>query len=258
MTGQPICHDGMRELQDRFGTRLLPDRLAQHTRRAAFTPDDRAFIEGRSFFMLATARQKCRPGKASRNSPMPCPGAGPRSSATRDAEAARLSQTGGDAMEYQLVIGQLLQTGLARAPAQRITDADQVGMSCADMGQRVGRCHRWALVRARAPWLRPGLPAQPGRQRGAVARRLAAHRRCRQHGGGWPLRITDRMKDVPKSGGEWISALAMECRAGGAGRNHPQDQRWQDWQEGNPRQSGSGGLQSARVAGYARLLRPIA
>ena len=66
------------------------------------------------------------------------------------------------------------------------------------------------------------------------------------------------MKDVPKSGGEWISALAMECRAGGAGRNHPQDQRWQDWQEGNPRQSGSGGLQSARVAGYARLLRPIA
>ena len=64
-------------------------------------------------------------------------------------------------MEYQLVIGQLLQTGLTRAPAQRITDADQVGMSCADMGQRVGRCHRWALVRARAPWLRPGYLRNP-------------------------------------------------------------------------------------------------
>ena len=55
MAGQPIYHDGMRDLQDRFGTRLLADRLAQHTRREAFTPDDRAFIEGRTFFMLATA-----------------------------------------------------------------------------------------------------------------------------------------------------------------------------------------------------------
>jgi predicted pyridoxine 5'-phosphate oxidase superfamily flavin-nucleotide-binding protein len=55
MTEGPIYHDGMRELQDRFGTRLLADRLAQHTRREAFTPEDRLFIEGRTFFMLATA-----------------------------------------------------------------------------------------------------------------------------------------------------------------------------------------------------------
>jgi predicted pyridoxine 5'-phosphate oxidase superfamily flavin-nucleotide-binding protein len=55
MTDHPIYHAGMRDLQDRFGTRLLADRLAQHTRREAFTPDDRAFIEGRTFFMLATA-----------------------------------------------------------------------------------------------------------------------------------------------------------------------------------------------------------
>jgi uncharacterized protein len=55
MTDQPIYHDGMRELQDRFGTRMLADRLAQHTRRTAFTADDRTFIETRTFFMLATA-----------------------------------------------------------------------------------------------------------------------------------------------------------------------------------------------------------
>ena len=42
-------------------------------------------------------------------------------------------------MEYQLVIGQLLNTGLAKAPAQRITYADQVEMSYAEFGQRVGR-----------------------------------------------------------------------------------------------------------------------
>lgn len=55
MSGREIYHEGMRQLQDRFGTRLLADRLAQHTRREAFTPDDQAFIEGRTFFLLATA-----------------------------------------------------------------------------------------------------------------------------------------------------------------------------------------------------------
>ena len=42
-------------------------------------------------------------------------------------------------MEYQLVIGQLLTTGLAKAPAQRITYADHLEVSYAQMGQRVGR-----------------------------------------------------------------------------------------------------------------------
>ncbi len=42
-------------------------------------------------------------------------------------------------MEYQLVIGQLLNTGLAAAPAQRITYSDQRDMSYAEFGQRVGR-----------------------------------------------------------------------------------------------------------------------
>ena len=42
-------------------------------------------------------------------------------------------------MDYQLVIGQLLNTGLAKAPAQRITYGDQVEMSYAEFGQRVGQ-----------------------------------------------------------------------------------------------------------------------
>ena len=40
---------------------------------------------------------------------------------------------------YQLTIGTLLHTGLRTAPAQRITCADQVEMTYAEFGQRVGR-----------------------------------------------------------------------------------------------------------------------
>ena len=42
-------------------------------------------------------------------------------------------------MEYQLVIGQLLNSGLTAAPAQRITHGDQIEMTYAEMGQRVAR-----------------------------------------------------------------------------------------------------------------------
>jgi predicted pyridoxine 5'-phosphate oxidase superfamily flavin-nucleotide-binding protein len=48
-------HDGARELQDRFGTRALADRLHERLARAAFTDDDRAFIESRIMLFLATA-----------------------------------------------------------------------------------------------------------------------------------------------------------------------------------------------------------
>ena len=48
-------HAGMRELQDRFGTRALADRLDERLGRSAFTADDRAFIESRCLFFLATA-----------------------------------------------------------------------------------------------------------------------------------------------------------------------------------------------------------
>src|SRR5450631_10672 len=48
-------HPGMRQLQDRFDTRRLADRLDERLGRSAFTADDRAFIESRSLFFLATA-----------------------------------------------------------------------------------------------------------------------------------------------------------------------------------------------------------
>ena len=50
-----IYHAGSRELQDRFDTRRLADRLAERVSRAAFSVEDRAFIEAAPMFFLATA-----------------------------------------------------------------------------------------------------------------------------------------------------------------------------------------------------------
>ena len=52
---RPSYHDGARSLQDRFDTRRLADRLADRLQRAAFSDEDRAFIESRVMFFLATA-----------------------------------------------------------------------------------------------------------------------------------------------------------------------------------------------------------
>ena len=57
----PTYHAGMRELQDRFDTRALADRLDERLGRSAFTPEDRAFIESRPLFFLATADAGGRP-----------------------------------------------------------------------------------------------------------------------------------------------------------------------------------------------------
>ncbi|MGE0803614.1 MAG: pyridoxamine 5'-phosphate oxidase family protein [Lautropia sp.] len=54
-------HDAMRALQDRFDTRRLADRLDQRLGRTAFTEQDRAFIESRMLFFLATADARGRP-----------------------------------------------------------------------------------------------------------------------------------------------------------------------------------------------------
>src|SRR5215813_6853564 len=51
----PMYHDGSRSLQDRFESRKLADRLVDVLARNAFTDDDRAFIESRPLFFLATA-----------------------------------------------------------------------------------------------------------------------------------------------------------------------------------------------------------
>ena len=57
----PAYHSGMRELQDRCDTRQLADRLDEKLGRKAFTADDRAFIESRPLFFLATADAAGRP-----------------------------------------------------------------------------------------------------------------------------------------------------------------------------------------------------
>jgi predicted pyridoxine 5'-phosphate oxidase superfamily flavin-nucleotide-binding protein len=57
----PAYHAGMRKLQDRFDTRRLADRLAERLSRTEFTEGDRAFIESRIMFFLATADAEGRP-----------------------------------------------------------------------------------------------------------------------------------------------------------------------------------------------------
>lgn len=56
-----VYHEGARELQDRFDTRRLADQLAERFWRTTFTPEDKAFIESRAMFFLATADEHGRP-----------------------------------------------------------------------------------------------------------------------------------------------------------------------------------------------------
>lgn len=60
-TSPETYHDGMRRLQDRFDSRRLADRLEEKLARSTFTDEDRAFIESRSMFFLATADEAGRP-----------------------------------------------------------------------------------------------------------------------------------------------------------------------------------------------------
>ncbi len=50
-----LYHEGNRQLQDRFDTRRLADRIEERINRDTFDADDRAFIESRDMFFLATA-----------------------------------------------------------------------------------------------------------------------------------------------------------------------------------------------------------
>ena len=54
-------HAGMRELQERFDSRRLADRLEEKLGRAEFSAEDREFIESRELFFLATADAEGRP-----------------------------------------------------------------------------------------------------------------------------------------------------------------------------------------------------
>ena len=56
-----MYHPGARDLQDRFDSRRIADRLEQVTVHDTFTDDDRSFIERCSMFFLATADTDGRP-----------------------------------------------------------------------------------------------------------------------------------------------------------------------------------------------------
>jgi predicted pyridoxine 5'-phosphate oxidase superfamily flavin-nucleotide-binding protein len=55
MSAGEMYHDGSRELQDRFDSRRIADRLEAVTRHDTFTDDDRRFVARCSMFFLATA-----------------------------------------------------------------------------------------------------------------------------------------------------------------------------------------------------------
>jgi uncharacterized protein len=56
-----LYHEGSRELQDRFDTRRLADRIDERLVRDTIDADDRAFIEARDMFFIATTDQQGRP-----------------------------------------------------------------------------------------------------------------------------------------------------------------------------------------------------
>src|ERR1044072_573420 len=56
-----LYHDGSRELQDRFDTRRLADRIDERLVSDTIDADDRAFIEARDMFFIATADVEGRP-----------------------------------------------------------------------------------------------------------------------------------------------------------------------------------------------------
>jgi hypothetical protein len=55
-----LYHDGNRQLQDRFDSRRISDRL-ENLARTAFTDDDKAVIESAAYFFIATADAEGRP-----------------------------------------------------------------------------------------------------------------------------------------------------------------------------------------------------
>src|SRR6187551_74873 len=59
--GMSIYHDASRRWQDRFDTRRLADRIEDRIVHDRFDDDDRAFIEARDMFFLATADEHGMP-----------------------------------------------------------------------------------------------------------------------------------------------------------------------------------------------------
>src|SRR5436309_14258011 len=61
MAESVMYHEGNRQLQDRFDSRRISDRLEEKLMRKVFTADDKQFIENQPYFFLATADAEGRP-----------------------------------------------------------------------------------------------------------------------------------------------------------------------------------------------------
>jgi len=61
MKDDPLYHEGNRQLQDKFDSRRIADRLEQVTLHDVFMPNDVAMIENADMFFLATADAEGRP-----------------------------------------------------------------------------------------------------------------------------------------------------------------------------------------------------
>ncbi len=61
MAESVMYHEGNRQLQDRFDSRRISDRLEEKLMRKEFSADDKQFIEGLPYFFLATADGEGRP-----------------------------------------------------------------------------------------------------------------------------------------------------------------------------------------------------
>jgi len=61
MPASVMYHKGNRQLQDRFDSRRISDRLEEKLTHREFTPEDKKFIEALPYFFLATADAKGRP-----------------------------------------------------------------------------------------------------------------------------------------------------------------------------------------------------
>ena len=61
MPASVLYHRGNRQLQDRFESRRISDRLEEKLAHTEFTADDKAFIEALPYFFLATADAEGRP-----------------------------------------------------------------------------------------------------------------------------------------------------------------------------------------------------
>src|SRR5512138_2310181 len=61
MAESVMYHEGNRQLQDRFDSRRISDRLEQKLMRKEFTADDKQYIESLPYFFLATADAQGRP-----------------------------------------------------------------------------------------------------------------------------------------------------------------------------------------------------